>query len=208
MEWKEIATPICISFFKKDVFNIVIGSLLPASLFFVFLYNFLSFPILVFVLFCLMLNHSKLIDIPKFCPILFWLKHTHETFETSLYRFQAVRYASTFNPKRVLFLDLYFQTLQPLIRGPVYHVSCSSCSRTNILFFLKYPIFLTYINFFLSGPRVNLAKLSQSTSNQHRNAGNLELVMTEDTDHHPIRTQINKYVFYNFKMKHIQKDCL
>ena len=108
MEWKEIATLICISFFKKDVFNIVIGSLLPASLFFVFLYNFLGFPILVFVLFCLMLNHSKLIDIPKFWPILFWLKHTHETFETSLYRFQAVRYASTFNPKRVLFLDLYF----------------------------------------------------------------------------------------------------
>ena len=75
--------PKVISFFKKDVFNIVIGSLLPASLFFVFLYNFLGFPILVFVLFCLMLNHSKLIDIPKFYPILFWLKHSHETFETN-----------------------------------------------------------------------------------------------------------------------------
>merc|ERR1712008_415450 len=45
------------------------------------------------------------------------------------------------------------------------------------------PVLLSY-----AGPRVNLAKLSQSTSNQHRNAGNLELVMTEDTDHHPIRT--------------------
>ena len=41
---------------------------------------------------------------------------------------------------------------------------------------------------FFSGPRVNLAKLSQSPSNRHRNTGNLELVMTEDIDHHPIRT--------------------
>jgi len=44
------------------------------------------------------------------------------------------------------------------------------------------PVLLSY-----AGPRVNLAKLSQSVSNQHRNAGNLELVMTEDTDR-PIRT--------------------
>ena len=75
-------SPKVISFFKKDVFNIVIGSLLPASLFFVFLYNFLGFPILVFVIFCLLLNYSKLIDIPKFYPIVFWLKHSHENFET------------------------------------------------------------------------------------------------------------------------------
>merc|ERR1711992_60089 len=36
------------------------------------------------------------------------------------------------------------------------------------------PVLLSY-----AGPRVNLAKLSQHTSNRHRNAGNLELVMTE-----------------------------
>ena len=75
----------------------------------------------VFVLFCLMLNDSKLFDIPKFCPILFWLKHSHETFETLIEHSHSTGFRLCVmlqhlpNPKRVLCLDL------SLILGNLLH---------------------------------------------------------------------------------------